>query len=275
MFEHPVRELVTKGKTHKIWCDRTKAAFGSWYEFFPRSTGGIDETGQAVHGTFATAAKELDRVAAMGFDVVYFPPIHPVGRVNRKGPNNTLVAAPEDCGSPWAIGADEGGHDAIAPELGTLEDFDALVERRARARPGGRARLRAAVRAGPPVGAQAPGVVHDQAGRHDRVRGEPAQEVPGHLPDQLRPRPAGPLPRGAPGDAALGRARGADLPGRQPAHQAAGLLAVADLEGQGGLPGRAVPVRGLHPPGPALRPGEARLHPVLHVLHVADRRSRS
>ncbi|HEX8867263.1 MAG TPA: maltotransferase domain-containing protein, partial [Lentzea sp.] len=129
MFEHPVRELITKGKTHKIWCDRRKAAFGSWYEFFPRSTGGIDETGQAVHGTFATATKELDRVAAMGFDVVYFPPIHPIGRVNRKGPNNTLVAGPEDVGSPWAIGADEGGHDAIAPELGTIEDFDALVQR--------------------------------------------------------------------------------------------------------------------------------------------------
>ncbi|MGW4208543.1 maltotransferase domain-containing protein [Lentzea sp. NPDC004789] len=129
MFEHPVRELITKGKTHKIWCDRKKAAYGSWYEFFPRSTGGIDETGQAVHGTFATAAKELDRVAAMGFDVVYFPPIHPIGRVNRKGPNNTLVAGPEDTGSPWAIGSDEGGHDAIHPQLGTIEDFDALVER--------------------------------------------------------------------------------------------------------------------------------------------------
>ncbi|SDN97102.1 starch synthase (maltosyl-transferring) [Lentzea jiangxiensis] len=129
MFEHPVRELVTKGKTHKIWCDRKKAAYGSWYEFFPRSTGGIDETGQAVHGTFATATKELDRVAAMGFDVVYFPPIHPIGRVNRKGPNNTLVAGPDDTGSPWAIGADEGGHDAIHPQLGTIEDFDALVHR--------------------------------------------------------------------------------------------------------------------------------------------------
>ncbi|GLZ35371.1 alpha-1,4-glucan:maltose-1-phosphate maltosyltransferase [Lentzea sp. NBRC 105346] len=127
MFEHPVRELITKGKTHKIWCDRKRAAFGSWYEFFPRSTGGIDETGQAIHGTFATAAKELERVAAMGFDVAYLPPIHPVGRVNRKGPNNTLVAGPDDVGSPWAIGADEGGHDAIHPDLGTQEDFEAFV----------------------------------------------------------------------------------------------------------------------------------------------------
>ena len=129
MTEHPVRELITKGKTHKVWVDRKRAAFGSWYEFFPRSTGGWDEHGNPVHGTFATATKELDRVAAMGFDVAYLPPIHPVGRVNRKGPNNTLVADENDVGSPWAIGADEGGHDAIAPQLGTIEDFDRFVAR--------------------------------------------------------------------------------------------------------------------------------------------------
>ncbi len=129
MTDHPVRELITKGKTHKVWVDRKLAAFGSWYEFFPRSTGGRDEHGNAVHGTFATATKELDRVAAMGFDIAYLPPIHPVGRVNRKGPNNTLVADENDVGSPWAIGADEGGHDAIAPELGTIEDFDRFVAR--------------------------------------------------------------------------------------------------------------------------------------------------
>ncbi|GAA0600352.1 DUF3416 domain-containing protein [Kutzneria viridogrisea] len=129
MHEFPVRELVTKGKAHKVWVDRPRAAYGSWYEFFPRSTGGWDESGKAVHGTFVTAARELDRVAAMGFDVAYLPPIHPIGRVNRKGPNNTLVAGPEDTGSPWAIGAAEGGHDAIAPELGSMEDFKAFVDR--------------------------------------------------------------------------------------------------------------------------------------------------
>ncbi|WP_199439220.1 maltotransferase domain-containing protein [Umezawaea beigongshangensis] len=129
MHEHPVRELVTKGRPLKLWVDRTRAAFGSWYEFFPRSTGGVDETGRPVHGTFTTSAQALDRVARMGFDVVYLPPIHPIGRVNRKGPNNSLVAEEHDVGSPWAIGADEGGHDAIHPELGTLEDFDAFVAR--------------------------------------------------------------------------------------------------------------------------------------------------
>ncbi|MFJ7216866.1 maltotransferase domain-containing protein [Amycolatopsis sp. NPDC098790] len=129
MREFPVRELITKGKPHKVWVDRRRAAFGSWYELFPRSTGGLDAEGNAVHGTFTTAATALDRVAKMGFDVVYLPPIHPIGRVNRKGPNNTLDAKPEDVGSPWAIGADEGGHDAIHPDLGTFEDFDAFVAR--------------------------------------------------------------------------------------------------------------------------------------------------
>jgi starch synthase (maltosyl-transferring) len=129
MHEHPVRQLITKGKPLKIWVDRKRAAFGSWYEFFPRSTGGVDESGRPVHGTFTTATAALDRVAHMGFDVVYLPPIHPIGRVNRKGPNNTLVTEEHDVGSPWAIGADEGGHDAIHPDLGTIEDFDRFVAR--------------------------------------------------------------------------------------------------------------------------------------------------
>ncbi|HEY0814185.1 MAG TPA: alpha-1,4-glucan--maltose-1-phosphate maltosyltransferase [Pseudonocardia sp.] len=129
MTERPVRELITRGRSLQVYVDRVRALYGSWYEFFPRSTGGRDETGRAVHGSFVTAAKELDRVAAMGFDVVYLPPIHPVGTVHRKGRNNTVNAGPGDVGSPWAIGSAEGGHDAIDPELGTLEDFDAFVER--------------------------------------------------------------------------------------------------------------------------------------------------
>ncbi len=129
MTERPVRELITRGRSLQVYVDRVRAQFGSWYEFFPRSTGGRDETGRAVHGTFVTAAKELDRVAAMDFDVVYLPPIHPVGTVHRKGRNNSVHAGPGDVGSPWAIGSAEGGHDAIDPELGTMEDFDAFVAR--------------------------------------------------------------------------------------------------------------------------------------------------
>ncbi|TNC29716.1 alpha-1,4-glucan--maltose-1-phosphate maltosyltransferase [Amycolatopsis alkalitolerans] len=129
MHEYPVRELVTKGKPLKLWVDRERAAYGAWYEFFPRSTGGWDAEGKPVHGTFATASRELERIAKMGFDVVYLPPIHPIGRVNRKGRNNSIVADESDVGSPWAIGADEGGHDAVHPQLGTLEDFDSFVAR--------------------------------------------------------------------------------------------------------------------------------------------------
>jgi starch synthase (maltosyl-transferring) len=129
MHDEPVRELITRGPKHRIWVDRKRALYGSWYEFFPRSTGGWDSTGRAVHGTFVTAAKELERIAAMGFDVVYLPPIHPIGELNRKGRNNALLAGPDDVGSPWAIGSAEGGHDAIHSQLGTLEDFDTFVAR--------------------------------------------------------------------------------------------------------------------------------------------------
>jgi len=125
--QYPLRELVTRGEQYGVWVDRPLARFSSWYEVFPRSTGGWDATGNPVHGTFATATKELSRIAQMGFDVVYLPPIHPIGKVHRKGRNNSVTAAPNDVGSPWAIGSDEGGHDALHPKLGTIEDFDDFV----------------------------------------------------------------------------------------------------------------------------------------------------
>jgi starch synthase (maltosyl-transferring) len=128
---HPLRELVTVEGPYPLYADRPRALFGSWYEFFPRSEGATydEKTGRTTSGTFATAAKRLDAVAAMGFDIVYLPPIHPIGEVNRKGPNNTLDPGPDDTGSPWAIGSKDGGHDAIHRDLGTLEDFDAFVAR--------------------------------------------------------------------------------------------------------------------------------------------------
>jgi starch synthase (maltosyl-transferring) len=132
---HPVRELVTKSPRYQIWVDRPRALYGSWYEFFPRSSGAqLANDPQAPakparHGTLKDAAEHLDYVAGMGFDVVYLPPIHPIGEVNRKGPNNTLVASSWDVGSPWAIGSKDGGHDAIHPQLGTMADFKALVKR--------------------------------------------------------------------------------------------------------------------------------------------------
>ncbi|WP_312030193.1 alpha-1,4-glucan--maltose-1-phosphate maltosyltransferase [Actinomycetospora sp. TBRC 11914] len=129
MVERPVRDLVTRGADHHVLVERARALDGAWYEFFPRSTGGWDDEGRPVHGTFATAQRELERAAAMGFDVAYLPPIHPIGVVNRKGPNNTLTPGPDDVGSPWAIGSADGGHDAVHPQLGTIDDFDAFVAR--------------------------------------------------------------------------------------------------------------------------------------------------
>ncbi|MEU8391211.1 maltotransferase domain-containing protein [Micromonospora sp. NPDC048843] len=124
LWEHPVRELVTAGDTYSIWVDRKRALYSAWYEFFPRSEGAAG----GRSGTFATSTERLPGVAAMGFDVLYLPPIHPIGRVNRKGPNNALTAGPTDVGSPWAIGAAEGGHDTIHPDLGTPADFRAFIQ---------------------------------------------------------------------------------------------------------------------------------------------------
>lgn len=127
----PIRELVTVSEKFPLNVERDRAGRGSWYEFFPRSEGAVKDhsTGAWTSGNFRTAAKRLDAVAAMGFDVIYMPPIHPIGVQHRKGPNNTLVAGPNDPGSPWAIGAAEGGHDAIHPDLGSFDDFDAFVAR--------------------------------------------------------------------------------------------------------------------------------------------------
>ncbi len=126
--ERPLTALMSVGATHEVLVERERAGVGAWYEFFPRSEGAVRrDDGTIATGTFVTAAARLPEVAAMGFDVLYLPPIHPIGHTNRKGPNNTLVAGPGDPGSPWAIGAAEGGHDAVHPDLGTLADFRDFV----------------------------------------------------------------------------------------------------------------------------------------------------
>jgi starch synthase (maltosyl-transferring) len=126
----PIRELVTTSRPHPLRVDRVRALVGSWYELFPRSIGAHrNADGSWTSGTFDTAAGHLDYVAGLGFDVVYLPPIHPIGRINRKGANNTLDPGPNDPGSPWGIGSAEGGHDSIHPDLGGIEAFDAFVAR--------------------------------------------------------------------------------------------------------------------------------------------------
>ncbi|WP_374929922.1 maltotransferase domain-containing protein [Kytococcus sedentarius] len=128
---YPLRDLVSPSPRTALWVERELALSGAWYEFFPRSEGAhVDpDTGQWVSGTLATAAERLPAVAAMGFDVVYLTPVHPIGSTFRKGPNNTLDAGEHDPGSPYAIGAAEGGHDALHPDLGSWEDFDAFMAR--------------------------------------------------------------------------------------------------------------------------------------------------
>ncbi|TFC87482.1 DUF3416 domain-containing protein [Cryobacterium sp. TMT1-21] len=125
----PLAGLEAFSESRTVLVERTRAGVSSWYEFFPRSEGAVrraDGTWQS--GTFRTAAGRLPGVAAMGFNVVYLPPIHPIGRSFRKGPNNTLNAGPNDPGSPWAIGSAAGGHDAIHPDLGTVDDFTAFLD---------------------------------------------------------------------------------------------------------------------------------------------------
>ncbi|MDP2530570.1 MAG: DUF3416 domain-containing protein [Candidatus Palauibacterales bacterium] len=125
MADHPDDSHATTYERELcVTVDRERAGFSAWYELFPRSCAG--EPGR--HGTFRDVERLLPRIGAMGFDVLYLPPIHPIGRTHRKGPDNRSEAHPGDPGSPWAIGSREGGHKAVHPDLGTIEDFEALVE---------------------------------------------------------------------------------------------------------------------------------------------------
>jgi starch synthase (maltosyl-transferring) len=128
----PLRDLLTTSENYPLIVHRQRALFSAWYEFFPRSEGAVlDPTHRRKpqSGTLRTAVRRLDAIADMGFDVVYLPPVHPIGTTARKGQNNTLMAGPGDPGSPWAIGSPAGGHEAIHPDLGTLQDFEAFVAR--------------------------------------------------------------------------------------------------------------------------------------------------
>jgi starch synthase (maltosyl-transferring) len=125
MARHSDRRAATRyARELAVTVERERARFGAWYEMFPRSSGNDPVKG----GTFADAETQLPYIAAMGFDVLYLPPVHPIGRSFRKGKNNTLDPGPDDVGSPWAIGAEAGGHDAVEPSLGTIEDFDRFVQ---------------------------------------------------------------------------------------------------------------------------------------------------
>jgi len=131
VLDEPIRSTVTLSRDFVINSERKLAGVGAWYEFFPRSEGAVfdEKTKTWTSGNFKTAANRLSAVKEMGFDILYMPPIHPIGVNFRKGPNNTLVAGPQDPGSPWAIGSEAGGHDTIHPDLGTIDDFVAFVKK--------------------------------------------------------------------------------------------------------------------------------------------------
>jgi starch synthase (maltosyl-transferring) len=124
-INHPQKILANTSKDYQVYVDRLKARFSTWYEFFPRSA----SEHQGVHGTFKDCERLLPRVAKMGFDTLYFPPVHPIGEVNRKGKNNTTNAHEGDVGSAWGIGSHFGGHKDLHPQLGSVEDFKAFIQK--------------------------------------------------------------------------------------------------------------------------------------------------
>ena len=204
-----------------LWVDRPHAGHAAWYELFPRSFGGLKG-----------AIEHLRYVADLGFDVVYLPPIHPIGTTHRKGRDNSLVAGPDDPGSPWAIGGPEGGHDAVHPDLGTIDDFDAFVD--AAEDLGLEVALDYALQCSPdhPWVRDHPEWFQRRPDGSIRYAENPPEEVPGHPPDRVlagrrgRPRRAvGGVPRRP---RALDRPRRPHVPRRQPAHQAARVLGVGD-----------------------------------------------
>ena len=128
---HPLRDGISPSQPQRFKVERPKSSFAAWYQFFPRSEGAtIDpNTGKIIQGTLKTSMAGLERAASEGFDIVYLPPVFPIGVTNRKGRNNTLVAGPDDPGSPFGIGSELGGHDTVDPLLGTMDDFKALCQR--------------------------------------------------------------------------------------------------------------------------------------------------
>jgi len=123
LIQYPAKFFLVSSETLQVYVDREKAGFSTWYQFFPRSTGD-----QGTHGSFKTCEKILPRISDMGFDVLYFPPIHPIGNKNRKGKNNSTTAQTLDVGSPWAVGSKHGGHKTVNPALGSLSDFKSLIK---------------------------------------------------------------------------------------------------------------------------------------------------
>ena len=276
LAQYPLRDLITRGEQYGVWVDRPAGPVQRLVRDVPAVHRRLGQEGQAgprhVRHRGQGAAPDRQDGLRRGL-----PAADPPDRQGApQGPQQLASPRrPRTSARRGRSAATKGGHDAVHPKLGTIEDFDDFVAAARDQRSRGGAGPGAAVRAGPSVGQGASGVVHRAARRHHRLRGEPAEEVPGHLSDQLRQRSGGHLQRGAAGGAVLDQPRRQDLPRRQPAHQAAELLGVADRSGQDDRPRRAVPGRGVHPARPPVRAGQARFHPVLHATSPGAPRSGS
>jgi starch synthase (maltosyl-transferring) len=227
---------ATRTGAFEVEVDRSRARYGAWYELFPRSWGGLAGTAEVV-----------PQLAELGFDVLYLPPIHPIGVKNRKGRNNAVTAGTGDPGSPWAIGSPEGGHTAIHPELGPRRTSTRSWRPAASTAWTSRSTSRSSAPRTTRGSTEHPEWFSSAPRRHAEVRGEPAQEVPGHLQRQLGHRGlAGALAGAAGGRAALGAPRRPRLPRRQPAHEAVRVLGVADRGDPRRGARRRLPRRGVH-----------------------------
>ena len=273
LHRHPLRELVTVEGPYPAYADRELRAVRQLVRVLPALRGrdrghrrarspaapsGPPRSGWTRWPRWASTSSTCRRSTRSA-------------RSTARAPTTPSTPAPTTPGRRGRSGRKDGGHDAIHPDLGTLEDFDAFVAHADGL--GLEVALDLALQAAPdhPWVTTHPRVLHHPRRRDHRLRREPAEEVPGHLPDELRQRPGRDLPRGAAGRQALDVARRPGLPGRQPAHQAGRVLGVAAQGDPAHRPRRDLPVRGVHPAADDARPGRGRLPPVLHVLHLAHR----
>ena len=263
---------LLRSRIYPLVVDRPIARASAWYEIFPRSQSDIPGT----HGTLADCINRVPEIAALGFDVLYLTPIHPIGQTNRKGRNNALQAGPDDPGSPYAIGSSAGGHDARASAAWHRRGCARAGPRLRGARHGDRARLRHSVLAGSSLADRTSRMVPATARRLDPICREPAEEIRGHRQSGfLRPGQRRALGGAARRPAVLEQHRGSHLPGRQSAHQAVPVLGVGHPRSPVGRSRRHVPVGSVHPPEGDEGARQARLHPVVHLFHLADRARKS
>lgn len=261
------RSYLARSREFPVDVDRPAAQFASWYELFPRSITDSPER----HGTFNDVHERLPMIRDMGFDVLYFPPIHPIGMQHRKGRNNALTAEPGDPGSPYAIGSAEGGHEAIHPQLGSRDDFRRLVA--AAAEHGLEIALDFAIQCSQdhPWLKEHPGWFSWRPDGTIRYAENPPKKYQDIVNVDFYAPEAVPSLWLALRDVVVGWVEeGENLPRRQPAHQATAVLAMADRQCAQPAPRGHLPRRSLHQAGDDGPPGKGRVRAELYLLHLAQ-----